>query len=218
MNLRIVDKEEQDNRYDLFDVHFHSDVIKTMVTPDPDIITQWISETESSHSGNRRLIAGLDVEWRPNFHRNQQNPVAVLQICVDRRCLIIQLLYCRSIPESLFNFLGNREYDFVGIGIDSDVEKLLEDYELNVKNVVDLRGIAADAYGIKNLKNAGLKELCNVVLGKEIVKPKSVTMGRWDSEWLSLNQVQYACLDAFVSSEIARHLNVGAAAASASGS
>lgn len=94
----------------------------------------------------------------------------------------------------------------------------MEDYELNVKNVVDLRGIAADAYGIKNLKNAGLKELCNVVLGKEIVKPKSVTMGRWDSEWLSLNQVQYACLDAFVSSEIARHLNVGAGAASASGS
>lgn len=216
MNLRIVVNEQQDNRYDLFDVHFHTDVIKTMVTCDPDMVTEWISEIESSHSGNRRLIAGLDVEWRPNFNRNQQNPVAVLQICVDRRCLIIQLLYCRSIPESLVNFLGNREYDFVGVGIESDVEKLLEDYELSVKNVVDLRGIAADAYGMRNLRNAGLKQLCNVVLGKEIVKPRSVTMGRWDSEWLSLNQIQYACLDAFVSSEIARHLNVGSSSSSGS--
>lgn len=209
MNLRIVDKEEQDNRYDLFDVHFHTDVIKTTVTSDPDIVTHWIFETESSHSGDRHLIVGLDVEWRPNFHRNQQNPVAVLQICVDHRCLIIQLLYCRSIPESLDNFLGNRDYDFVGVGIESDVEKLLEDYELNVKNTVGLGEVAADAYGMRNLRNAGLKKLCNVVLGKEITKPKSVTMGRWDSEWLSSNQIQYACLDAFVSSEIARHLNVG---------
>ncbi|MCD7458394.1 hypothetical protein HAX54_038082 [Datura stramonium] len=209
MNLRIVDNEVQDDRYDVFDVHFYTDSIKTMITCDPDMVTEWISEIESSFHG-RRLVAGIDVEWRPNFNRNQQNPVAVLQICVDRRCLIIQLLYCRSIPESLVGFLANSEYTFVGVGVESDVEKLLEDYELSVRNVVDLRGLAADAYDMRNLRNAGLKELCRVVLGKEISKPRSVTMGRWDSEWLNLNQIQYACLDAFVSFEIARHLNVAA--------
>ncbi|KAK4374292.1 hypothetical protein RND71_004969 [Anisodus tanguticus] len=212
MNLRIVDNEEQDDRYDLFDVHFYTDTIKTTVTSDPDIVTQWISETLSysaaAAAAGSRLIAGIDVEWRPNFIRNQQNPVALLQICADRRCLIIQLLYCRSIPDSLIDFLGNRDYAFVGVGVESDVEKLLEDYELSVRNVVDLRGKAADVYEMRNLRNAGLKELCNVVLGREIVKPRSITMGRWDCEWLSLGQIQYACLDAFVSFEIARHLNV----------
>ncbi|XP_059287056.1 3'-5' exonuclease-like [Lycium ferocissimum] len=210
-NLRITHTEQQDNRYDLFNVHFYTDTIKTTVTSDPDIITNWISETLTT---NRHVIAGLDVEWRPNFRRNQQNPVSLLQICVDRRCLIIQLLYCQFIPESLVNFLGNRECVFVGVGIESDVEKLLEDYEISVGNVVDLRAKAADAYEMRNLRNAGLKALCNVVLGKEIVKPRSVTMGRWDCEWLSLGQIQYACLDAFVSFEIARSLNNAAAAAS----
>ncbi|XP_059285798.1 3'-5' exonuclease-like [Lycium ferocissimum] len=100
---------------------------------------------------------------------------------------------------------------FVGIGVEGDVEKLLEDYELSVGNAVDLRGIAANAYESRNLRNAGLKELCSVVLGKEIVKPRSVTMGRWDCEWLSLGQIQYGCLDAFVSFEIGRSLNVAAA-------
>ncbi|PHT32730.1 hypothetical protein CQW23_29067 [Capsicum baccatum] len=216
MNVRITDTESQDERYDLFDVHFYTDTIKTTVTSHPQIITQWINETTTTHSSSsRQLMVGLDVEWRPNFQRNQQNPVATLQICVDRRCLIIQLIYCKSIPESLIDFIGNREYKFVGVGIESDVEKLLEDYDMSVKNVVDVRGIAAEKYGMRSLKNGGLKELCSVVLEKEIVKPKSVTMGRWDSEWLSLNQIQYACLDAFVSFEIARHLNVGASASAA---
>ncbi|OIT22709.1 PREDICTED: Werner Syndrome-like exonuclease [Nicotiana attenuata] len=210
--FRIVDNEEQDNRYDLFDVYFHSDTIKTTVTSDPEIVTQWISETESSLHDRRHLIVGLDVEWRPSFHRNQQFKVATLQLCVDRRCLIFQLLYCSSIPDSLVSFLSNGDYTFVGVGVENDVEKLVEDHDLSVSNMVDLRALAADAYEMSNLKTAGLKELCNVVLGREIEKPRHITMGRWDSEWLSLDQIKYACVDAFVSFEIAKHLNVAAAA------
>ncbi|KAF2288051.1 hypothetical protein GH714_004111 [Hevea brasiliensis] len=98
------------------------------------------------------------------------------------------------------------EFLFVGVGIESDVEKLVEDYGLSVRNTVDLRGLAAEKLGVKELKNAGLKDLVKEVLGKEIKKPKRVTMSRWDNPWLTPDQVQYACLDAFVSSEIGRSL------------
>lgn len=96
----------------------------------------------------------------------------------------------------------------MGIGIESDVEKLLEDYELGVRGkVVDLRNLAAEKYGMKELNNAGLKELARVVLGREVEKPRRITMGRWDYRWLTPDQVQYACVDAFVSFEIGRRLN-----------
>ncbi|KAL2895771.1 Werner Syndrome-like exonuclease [Bienertia sinuspersici] len=94
---------------------------------------------------------------------------------------------------------------FVGIGIRSDVEQLLVDYDLNVKNVVDLGELAVQKIaGVK--KGMGLKELSKVVLGVEVLKPKNVTLSRWDYEWLSYAQIQYACIDAFLSFQIAHTL------------
>ncbi|KAF3636748.1 putative cytochrome 98A3-like, partial [Capsicum annuum] len=120
---------------------------------------------------------GLDIEWRPNSGRNQQNPVATLQLCVGRRCVIFQLLYCQYIPDALTEFLSNPRYAFAGVGIASDAEKLEGDYQIFVENTVDLRLLAADVYSSRNLRNAGLKTLCGVVLGREMEKPRHVTMG-----------------------------------------
>ncbi|XP_049401500.1 Werner Syndrome-like exonuclease [Solanum stenotomum] len=195
--------EVEDNRYQLFDVFFFSDQILTTVTCNPDVVTNWINGIEYVHRRRlNRLIVGLDIEWRPTFNRYQHNPVATLQLCVGRRCLIFQLLYCEYIPDSLTEFLLNPCYAFVGVGIANDVEKLEEDYSLRVENTVDLRDLAD-----YNLRNAGLKTLCQVVLGREMEKPRHVTIGRWDNEWLDSDQVQYACVDAFVSFEIGRCMN-----------
>ena len=48
------------------------------------------------------------------------------------------------------------------------MEKLLDDYDLKVGNVVDLRGLAVDRLGNKDLKNAGLKGLARAVLGLKV--------------------------------------------------
>lgn len=102
--------------------------------------------------------------------------------------------------------MSNKSFTFVGVGIESDVEKLIEDYNLSVGKMVDLRVLASEVYGVKELKNSGIKDLGLRVLGKEIKKPKSVTMSRWDLEWLVPTQVQYACVDAYLSYEIGRVL------------
>ena len=44
------------------------------------------------------------------------------------------------------------------------------------------------------------------VLGKGVEKPKRITLSRWDNAWLSAAQVQYACLDAFLSWKIGESL------------
>ena len=51
------------------------------------------------------------------------------------------------------------------------------------------------------LQTASLKTL-REVMGVLINMPKSVTMSKWDARRLSVEQVQYACIDASVSYEI----------------
>lgn len=86
------------------------------------------------------------------------------------------------------------------------MEKLLEDYSLSVANFVDLRYLAAERFGDRALRGSGLKTLSLRVLGLELEKPQRISRSRWDNLWLNAQQVQYACLDAFVSYEVGRCL------------
>ncbi|KAI3757638.1 hypothetical protein L6452_05181 [Arctium lappa] len=210
MAISIVDHELPDYTHNLYDVTFYEKSISTIVTNTPSYVDSWIAEIERIHSRRLHcLIVGLDVEWRPNQSRYSDNPVATLQLCVGARCLVFQILHSPTIPQSLINFLRNPSYTFAGVGIESDLEKLTEDYNLVVANMADVRLLAADKYGVRELRNSGLKILAMRVLGKEINKPKGITMSRWDNQWLTPAQVQYACIDAFLSFEIARILISG---------
>ncbi|CAI9302442.1 3'-5' exonuclease [Lactuca sativa] len=208
--MSIVDHELPDDTHNIYDVTFFEDTISTIVTNTPSYVDTWISDIERIHRSRlHSLVVGLDVEWRPNQSRNFENPVATLQLCVGRSCLIFQILHSPNVPSSLRNFFSNPSYTFAGVGIDNDLEKLTEDYNLVAAKTADVRALAAEKYGLRELKNSGLKELTRRVLGKEVSKPKAITMSRWDNQWLTSSQVQYACIDAFLSFEIARVLISG---------
>lgn len=87
------------------------------------------------------------------------------------------------------------------------MDKLWEDYDLEVSNVVDLREWAAEELNKKKLLNSGLKYLGKKIAGIEIEKPKSVTTSAWDQRWLSRKQICYACIDAYISFEVGRVLS-----------
>ncbi|KAL9240039.1 hypothetical protein vseg_014302 [Gypsophila vaccaria] len=194
----------------LYDITFQSNtIIATTVTASPSVVSTWISSLSPPPS-----IVGLDVEWRPNRSRNHDNPVATLQLCTRSpsgtlTCLIFQILHSPPpVPKLLVDFLGNDRITFVGAGIETDVERLLVDYDLSVAKTVDLGRVAKEKRvdGLVAKPMTGLKELARVVMGVEVAKPKSVTMSRWDSGWLSYSQIQYACVDAFLSYEIGAQL------------
>lgn len=201
----MLDSQET---HDYYNIRFFYELIATLVTHDPEMAADWLSLTEQIHDHRlNRLVVGLDIEWRPNFG-GQRNPVAILQLCVGHRCLIFQILRAAVIPDKLCEFLSNEQYTFVGVGIQNDVDKLEEDHGISVGGkTVDLRRLAARAYNDNMLNNYGLKDLVTYVLGRSIEKPRWVTMSSWDNQWLNHDQVQYACLDAFVSFEIGRLLN-----------
>ncbi|XP_051140541.1 3'-5' exonuclease-like [Andrographis paniculata] len=202
--FRISDHQLPYDSHNTYTVYFYDESIHTTLTHDPTILTQWISDIDANFG---RRIVGLDMEWRPSY-TSEQNPVATLQLSNGDRCLIFQLLFCPSIPNSLWNFLSNPNYKFVGVGIERDLEMLKYDYSVDLDvNFVDLRSLAARVYAMDELKNAGVKRLASLVLSREVEKPKRVTMSRWDKQWLMPAQVQYACIDAYVCCKIGQALN-----------
>ncbi|KAI3962414.1 hypothetical protein MKW98_010965 [Papaver atlanticum] len=166
---------------EVYGVTVDNEEIRTVVTKNASAVDYWIERIYTDYNDfSNHLIVGLDVEWRPAYGR-YSNPVATLQLCV-----------------------GHPYSRFVGVGIQSDVDKLGGDYNTCVQNVVDLRYLAADMYGRKDLKNAGLMGLARVVLGcGEIAKPRNVTMSNWDRYHLT---IKYACVDAYVSFKIGKQL------------
>uniref|UniRef100_A0A453F600 3'-5' exonuclease domain-containing protein n=2 Tax=Aegilops tauschii subsp. strangulata TaxID=200361 RepID=A0A453F600_AEGTS len=191
------------------DVAFGEEVITTTVTSSGAAVEDWVEEVYSMYAGcPNQILVGLDVEWRPSYSR-VQNPAALLQLCIDQRCLIFQLLHADYIPDALSVFLMDNQFGFVGVGVAADANRLAQDYDLQVRNLEDLRGVAAEEMGIPELRQAGLKDLAPQVLGVTMQKPRRITMGPWDACCLSDEQIHYACTDAYVSSQIGLELFTG---------
>ncbi|XP_058739716.1 3'-5' exonuclease-like [Vicia villosa] len=181
--------------------------IQTLLTSSPSHVESWILETQDlSRSLPSPTTIGLDIEWRPNSQRGQSNPAATLQLCVNNRCLVFQIIHSPHIPTSLLTFMANPNNRFVGVGIENDVEKLIEDYNISVGNYVDLRNLAAEVLQDRAMLMFGIKKLAERILGKIVEKPQRITRSRWDNPWLNVDQVKYAAVDAYISFEIGRRL------------
>ncbi|KAI3962412.1 hypothetical protein MKW98_010963 [Papaver atlanticum] len=194
---------------EVYSVTVGDEEIRTVVTKNASTVDHWIERVYSDYNYYlNHLIVGLDVEWRPAYGIGlYRYHVATLQLCVGRRCLIFQMIHADEIPESLRGFLSNPYFRFVGVGIQSDVDKLGCDYNIGVMNAFDIGNLAAVKYGNKGFKNVGLMGLAEVVLGcGEIEKPRNVTLSNWDQYHLTPAQIKYACVDAYVSFKIGEQL------------
>ncbi|TVU35186.1 hypothetical protein EJB05_17063, partial [Eragrostis curvula] len=166
--------------------------------------------TTVTDSGN---VAGAGARRPPTTDNNaaagHPPPVAVLQLCVGRRCLVFQIFRADYVPDALFDFLADDRFYFVGVGVHDDAAKLRAQYGLEVARAKDLRGLAAYMFGKPELRRAGLHTLAWEVMGVKMHKPYHVRVSSWDARRLSQAQLMYACADAFASFEIGRRLYDG---------
>ncbi|KDP44091.1 hypothetical protein JCGZ_05558 [Jatropha curcas] len=147
------------------------------------------------------ILIGLDTEWCLPSESNGRQKVAIIQLCVGERCLILQLCHADSIPLSLINFLGDEKFTFVGKEVWNDANKRSEGYGVHVARTKDMGHWASEKYNDRDIRKMGLKALVRQFLQKEIPKPKEITISEWNAKELRLEQIEYACLDAFVSWE-----------------
>lgn len=165
-------------------------------------VEDWIAQ----YSPEERLF-GVDIEWRPNHFKGEDNQAALFQIAGKHGCLIVQLLYIDRIPDALNELLADPNAKLAGVGVKADTKKLFHDYGLRCRGEVDLGLLAAAVLNRSDLKRAGLATLCELVLGIPFKKIKSVTVSNWAVEGLSLPQITYAASDACIAYSLLVTLN-----------
>jgi ribonuclease D len=185
-------------------VNFAGKSIETTVTDRGNTIDEWVHEILSLYEG-RPTAVGLDIEWRPHQTRLMSNKSATLQLCIDEKCLIVQLFYTDYIPQSLKSFMMDPNFTFVGVEVGNDIAKLNNDYGVESNRSADIRELAMRQWPGRFCW-PGLKDLAFEVSGLSIKKPQDVRRSNWEARVLNENQVEYACIDAYASYRVGQKL------------
>ncbi|KAL2923294.1 Werner Syndrome-like exonuclease [Bienertia sinuspersici] len=160
---------------------------------------QILKSLEDRQCTTGRAVLGLDLEWKPSFDRGiPQGKAAVMQICGDMtHCYVLHIIHS-GIPGCLQSLLENTTFIKVGVGIDNDAVKLFHDHNVSIKSVEDLSCLANQKLG-GVAKQWSLSGLVETLICKQLLKPKKIRLGNWETNFLSKAQLQYAATDAFAS-------------------
>uniref|UniRef100_A0A8D8VYY5 Exonuclease 3'-5' domain-containing protein 2 n=1 Tax=Cacopsylla melanoneura TaxID=428564 RepID=A0A8D8VYY5_9HEMI len=149
-------------------------------------------------------VLGLDSEW---VSYPKEGPISTLQLSTpDGTCAVIRLRkICASMqqncPTRLRALLANNSILKVGVGMENDVRKLLNDYGLRLSSWLDLRYLARE----NGVTPKGLDHLALATVGMTLDKDPHVKFGNWDADTLTNDQIHYAALDAFAAVKIFAH-------------
>ncbi|GLU16728.1 hypothetical protein SLE2022_331440 [Rubroshorea leprosula] len=188
-------------------VSLGDDHVRTTVTQSETDVDRHIRDFLSNRRNDKKVI-GLDVELTLNEERSSisKSDVAILQLYDGDKCLIIQLPFFDSVPNSLFNFLQLPDFTFVGIGIKGSLTKLEKEYGLGCKNAVDLKQFAAEVMRKPQLGLCGVNELALMVGSLKLEKPTSVVFSDWGGEVLNKKQIKFAASNVYAYFKIANKL------------
>ena len=180
--------------------------VEVVYTTDPIEVEAWLRNNVIDCSAR---AVGLDIEWKPQFKSKKdggvENKTAVLQLAIESSSLVFQLYNLGRPPNVLVSVLKDERILKVGSGILQDVTKLKKDTGLKCIGLVDTQKLAKEV-GMLESQKLGLKSLAKYLLGIELEKPKSVTMSNWENFPLTVKQIHYAALDAWIGLKIYRSM------------
>ncbi|XP_005089945.1 exonuclease 3'-5' domain-containing protein 2 [Aplysia californica] len=147
---------------------------------------------------SRQKVLGLDCEWV------LKKKVALLQLATTQGlCVLVRLFkFDPVMPQTLVSLLSDKSIIKVGVAVNEDGKKLLQDYGLRVCGCVDLRHMLKRVRGVYTCTSKGLKGLAKGILDLDISKDPHVRCGNWEAEEYSELQRDYAATDAAVAVDI----------------
>ncbi|XP_055972606.1 bifunctional 3'-5' exonuclease/ATP-dependent helicase WRN [Sorex fumeus] len=152
-------------------------------------------------------VVGFDIEWPPIYHKGQLGKVALIQLCVsESKCYLFHIPSASVFPQGLKLLLENEAIKKAGVGIEGDQWKLLRDFDVKLKSLVELADVANEK--LKCTETWSLNGLVKHLLGKQLLKDKAVRCSNWNDFPLSETQKLYAATDAYASLVIYRKLEI----------
>ncbi|CAE5967001.1 unnamed protein product [Arabidopsis arenosa] len=215
-----------------YSVDFFGEEFTVTVTPDPSVIGQWIHDVLfHSRLSSHPLVVGVGVQWTPSGYHPASPPVSyrsdsspdsyrsdsppvfyssdppadTLQLCVGKRCIIIQLFHCERVPQVLRNFLADRDYTFVGVWNSQDAGKLERSrHQLEIAELLDLRKYVSDSTGRRTMRGCSFEEIVEENLGHQGVRlDPQVSMSDWRVYDLGYDQILQASIDVYACCQLA---------------
>ncbi|KAM9455992.1 bifunctional 3'-5' exonuclease/ATP-dependent helicase WRN isoform 2-T2 [Clarias gariepinus] len=139
---------------------------------------------------------GFDLEWPPSFTKGKTKKVALVQLCAsEEKCYLFHISSMSGFPPGLKMFLEDESIKKVGVGVEGDKWKLLSDYEIKLKNFVELSDLANEK--LRCVEKWSLDGLVKHLFSKRLFKEKDVRCGQWDDFVLTEEQKRYAATDAY---------------------
>ncbi|XP_051785528.1 bifunctional 3'-5' exonuclease/ATP-dependent helicase WRN isoform X2 [Erpetoichthys calabaricus] len=139
---------------------------------------------------------GFDIEWPPTFSKGKQGKVALIQLCgSEKKCYLFHVSAMSGFPSALKRLLEDESIKKVGVGINGDAWKLMSDYDIKMKNTVELVEIAN--MKLKCYEKWSLDGLVKHLFKKQLLKEKSVRCSNWSDFILTEEQKKYAAIDAY---------------------
>ncbi|VVA97304.1 unnamed protein product [Arabis nemorensis] len=199
------------NTHQEYSVDLFGNELTVTVTSTPSVIRRWIRKAvfyQRRAPSYHPLVVGVGVQWTPAFYyyprEGYDPPADTLQLCMGKRCLIIQLCHCDRVPNALRSFLANPGTTFVGIWNGQDARKLERSrHHLEMgKQILDVRKYVKDSEG-KSLRRRSSEQIVERCMGCQGVRLDwRISMSDWNVDCLDLAQILQASLDAFVCFEL----------------
>lgn len=142
---------------------------------------------------SKEEILGFDTETRPNFNRNKNYPVSILQLAGENKVWVIRLDPLSERLADIYRVLENPSIKKAGLAVQGDIKSLRGRCALNPAGFVD---VSASTMKI-GIINTGMKNLVALIFGERI--SKSAQLSNWASDNLTSKQIDYAATDAWIS-------------------
>uniref|UniRef100_A0A8C7B8E9 Bifunctional 3'-5' exonuclease/ATP-dependent helicase WRN n=1 Tax=Neovison vison TaxID=452646 RepID=A0A8C7B8E9_NEOVI len=187
---------------DLPFLEFIGSIVYSYEASDCSFLSEDIS-TDLSTGG----VVGFDMEWPPAYSKGKQRRVALIQLCVsESKCYLFHISSMSVFPQGLKMLLENEAIKKAGVGIKGDQRKLLCDFDIDLKNFVELTDVANEK--LKCTEIWSLNGLVKHLFGKQLLKDRSIRCSNWNDFPLTEDQKLYAATDAYAGLIIYQKLEI----------
>ncbi|XP_073318028.1 uncharacterized protein [Primulina huaijiensis] len=205
----------------LYFVEYCGKTIETTVTNKASVAEKWLLNRMRSlelNGGLENRVAGVGCKCFPPLNPADSSiftkKIATLQLCMDTKCLVLQLPHMDYIPAQCFirNLLANSGViTFVGVEVQKMWNKIMSEYGIECLRceckVVDAHFLVKAWFPMSYRGRPTLKALAYGVAGLSMRKSTVGKCYRYGADWgakiLDEELVQQACVDAYALYEIA---------------